>query len=672
MKSLNLDKRYGGLGVLLSSLRSRQSCGIGEYPDLVLMGEFCRKCDFEILQILPLNDTGPEASPYGAHGAFALHPVYLRLQNLTNDADDLDRIERLRSRTHEEDISFSEIYLSKINLLRKIYYRFFGSAEKTVPDFKRLDISPRIKEFCAYSYLKEIYNNAPWYEWGAKHQGGGEKLVESLWQEAPMRLYFYAWVHQEASKQLLDAAGKLEEMGVYLKGDIPILMNKDSADVWANRRYFDLDFTAGAPPDMFSQSGQNWGFPVYNGRELKASDYDWWAERMKESSRYYHAIRLDHVIGFLRIWKIPVYDKSAASGRYEPAAKFSSAEWLDAGFSADELYLLSSCVELQVNLLKTGIALERFLPWMKPSRVEGFYRLHRDFFSEQKLFAPGVPDEIREVLLGLYHRRALIETQEGYVPSWFYESSPAFLSLDDHKKEIFRNMVSHYYHESEELWKKEGRSFLGALHHSSDALLCGEDLGDVPKSTGALLEESDICSLKVLRWSRKYDEPGVPFYRQEEYPFLSVITTSVHDSSTLRGWWEEDTEGARILLEMLSSQKNDFMLNKKDGAEESEKNILQERSLLPQTAREILRWVMGVNSAIAILPIQDFLAASGEYLRVSPSRERINVPGTVSETNWSYAVPAFLEELLEDQNLFALGKELNSLRPPGVLPLKPR
>jgi len=381
---------------------------------------------------------------------------------------------------------------------------------------------------------------------------------------------------------LSEASVYLDDLGIFLKGDIPILLDENSADVWYYRKYFKLDYKAGAPPDQFSNDGQNWGFPVYNWENLKKDNYEWWRLRLQNADTYYHAIRLDHVIGFLRIWQVEASGKTAAEGCFSPGSRITQEQLLAAGFTENEFHSLLND--------SRGICLKEI---------------------------PGTEDGLKR-------------NEKGYYPLWFYYTTSVFAELSDEKKDILRQIVDDYYNRSEQIWESRGREILGFFKKSALSLFCAEDLGAVPKCTEKILFDSGILSLKVGRWTRKYSEPEAPFINPKEYPYYSVTTTSVHDTTTLADWWLNETEESNALAEILHTNTE---------------KPLEEEGIF----KKVLNWYLDSNSMLCIIALQDIFSISKKYSLGNPASGRINVPGTWSDMNWSYRIEPYIEELKADE-----------------------
>lgn len=309
-------KHHHGVAIPLFSLHSKSSCGIGEFSDLVPLFPWCSSVGIELIQLLPLNDTGQETSPYSALTAFALNPIHLGLQELSltqGDASLQKQVLYMQRLTKCQRIPYSQVLKEKDVFLR-CYYKLAGGDSKTMIAFH--EFKKRNAHWCYdYALFKAIKIKTSWQSWEQ-----WPKKLESLSQELIEEVDFHQFVQYLCFEQFEKVKNTGATFGVKLKGDIPILINRESADVWAHTPLFDLQYSAGAPPDMYAEEGQKWGFPLYNWDALAAENYLWWIDRLRTAALFYDIYRIDHIVGFYRIWGIPI-DLAAIQGSFIPADK---------------------------------------------------------------------------------------------------------------------------------------------------------------------------------------------------------------------------------------------------------------------------------------------------------------------------------------------------------------
>ena len=302
-KKIGMRPRHG-IDIPLFSLRTYKSCGIGEFLDLILLIDWCHERGFEVIQLLPLNDSGNDPSPYNALSSCALHPIYLSLGNLPGRPKPLSG----SSLNNLPRLSYLEVLTLKLNFLRQ-YFTNEGEKIASSTSFKQfVEKSPWLIPYALFKVLKDKLQHTPWTTWPQKLKIPD---LNQLQQEHGAEIEFYLVLQYLCHLQLQEARAHAISKGILLKGDIPILISQDSVDVWSKPHLFNFALAAGAPPDAYNREGQYWGFPLFNWEDLKASDFLWWKERLKAAAQYFDLYRIDHVVGFFRIWAIPTRSLSA-------------------------------------------------------------------------------------------------------------------------------------------------------------------------------------------------------------------------------------------------------------------------------------------------------------------------------------------------------------------------
>lgn len=631
-------ERKTGTAVPVSALRTKSSLMCGEFLDLIPFADFCKKSGLSIIQILPVNDTGTESSPYSALSAFALHPMYISLTALPEFdplSDGGKKTEVLRKK-HESDARFSYALVrkEKISLLRSI----FSSKKESIISSSELASwiagNEWIKVYAVFSYYKMQNNEASWKQWKTFTNPSLEQITK-VWETPVLQedLLFYAWVQMRLDEQFAKASTYCKSLGIALKGDIPIMMNEDSSDAWAYPQFFIQSLRAGSPPDGPNPVGQNWGFPIYNWESLAKDDYSWWKKRLQVSSRYYTMFRIDHVLGFFRIWAAGEYECTASCGFPLPNKNITKKELNDAGFSGDQIRWLSlphvptrSIEDVNNNdYLGTHGLLSTIMDRLGNEELWVFKTSIR---GDRDIWESSLPHPVKEKLAQHWRDRCLICLgKDFYSPSWIYQDSTAWKSLDRTMQEKLGRIFDDKKYEMEHLWEKQARTLLSALKDVGGMTPCAEDLGALPDSVPHVLEDLGIYGLRVIRWHRAWHDYGQPFIPFSSYPELSVASTSVHDSSTLRLWWLTENDARDFYA--ASPPPNNVVLGQYN----------------PDTARYLLGQAARAASALCIHPVQDFLALCAEYYAPDPQSERVNIPGSVTEFNWTYRLPCLIEEL---------------------------
>jgi 4-alpha-glucanotransferase len=677
MRFAHSGRFLSGVVAPLSSLKTASSPGCGEFPDLEAFADLALSWNLDLVQLLPVNDTGTQGSPYSALSAFALHPIHLRLSNLPELGEDgpaalggkaaaaalrkeaAGLVERFGASVR---VPREELLAAKLSILEKIW------TEKTARTVRKgegasrkaeleswIDGNPWIRDYAAFVELKARSGGKPWWEW-REFRDPLRTEIEALWADPAFadRLRFQAWVQMRSQGQFREAAERCAARGVVLMGDIPILMNEDSAEVWARRDCFRLELKAGAPPDMFARLGQNWGFPIYDWEAMAKDDYRFWVERLVEADKFYSAYRIDHVLGFFRIWALGERESSGYLGRFVPGAMVRRDELEAAGFSADRMRWLS----------RPHIPARRLVEAAGEAAARGAMNAALDRIGNEELFLfkdgirgerdiealPGLSPAARDFLLEAWRDRVLFEASPGnYAPAWRFRDASAWPTLSDGERWTIEDLVRRKNSEAETLWEETGRRLLSRLETAVPMLPCAEDLGAVPDCVPEVLGELGILGLRVLRWARRWNEAGQPYISPAEYPRLSVACASVHDSSSLRGWWEEEADRHATWSLAADCLRRDI-------------GPCPEK-LGPREAETLHELVASSNSLFAVYPIQDLIALSEAHRPTDPRDERINVPGVVSEGNWTYRMFASIEELAGDRSLAARIRRIAKARP---------
>lgn len=643
-----------GLALSLGSLKTQDSCGIGEFPDLIPLADFCVKAGLDCIQLLPVNDTGTESSPYSALSAFALHPIYLRLSDIPEAKKYKKEIELLRN-SFEDLPRFDYRHLREAKL--ELLHAIFDAHETDIlssPELQKwISENTWIAEYAVFMNMKRRNFDASWKEWDKLRTPSHAEILDR-WESPNRRSshLFYAWLQMRLDEQFYASVQYCEQKGIAVKGDIPIMMNEDSCDAWANPEFFRDDLRAGSPPDDSNPGGQNWGFPIYNWGNLEADGFSWWKRRLVHSARYYHAYRIDHILGFFRIWSIPVGESDGYLGWATPHEPITERELSSLGFTGDRLRWLSephvpTRVVEEVNnydyLGSHGIMHKL----MDRIGEEELWLFNADIHCEADIWNQSIPEPVKSVLARAWKDRLLQRTgrdQKGkplFAPVWRYRDTTAWKSLSAEEQGTLQKLFDEKETVNSGLWKAQAEKLLGELTGTVDMLPCAEDLGSIPDSVPDVLSRLGILGLKVIRWERLWQNEGQPFKTIQAYPELSVATTSVHDSSTMRGWWEKEGAAAQLIEQFKAERAG---INSRSIEE-------WKHRYTPEAARWILGELAEAASRMFIIPIQDLLALSADYIPSNPDDERVNIPGTVTAFNWTYRLPCKVETLFKDRKL---------------------
>jgi len=639
MRFARLDHFFTGVSIPMAAMRTAEDCGVGEFADIPKLAAWCASVGLEVIQVLPVNDTGANSSPYSALSAYALHPLYLRLQDLPGSESCASQIASFQRKSQESErqrnghFSHSDVLSFKLQVADRLFDEMESDVLHDSEFASWLTNNPWVTAYAVFTVLKKESLGAPWESWG-EMANPSERDITSSWKSHEHQCLRVAWIQHHLERQLASASHAAEGMGVFLKGDVPILMSRESADVWAFRRYFDLDANAGAPPDMFSPDGQNWGFPVYDWNALRADSFRWWKNRVLQAGKFFHALRIDHVLGFFRIWRIPRTELTGLVGHFSPSAGVTVDELLKLGHDKGRIRWLTlphvTGDELTAALGSDAPRVAQ--AYLTRIGSESMYNIADSFDSEAALQSLSESQVVKDFLINRHGDRAFV-AGEGDLrfPSWYIDRSKGFSSLPDGEKRALKDLLSRKRKESEDIWERRGRELLSMLQETTDMLVCAEDLGDVPDCVPKVLAELGILGLRIVRWSREYPKAsaGQParFIPPRQYPRLSVCTPSVHDTSTLRGWWEEDQADREEYYKTLGIPGP------------------CPARMTPDLHQRIVSQCLETNSLLCMFQIQDILDLDQRQWSVDPRSERINVPGTVNDQNWTWRVPVDLKDL---------------------------
>jgi 4-alpha-glucanotransferase len=644
-----------GLALPVFSLRTARGLGVGEFTDLKLLVDWAKQMGLQMIQILPVNDTSvrmnwSDAYPYSTLSVFALHPLYLNLQAIDGLSQSLIReigaaAEKLNRKSV---VDYEAVMSAKMSFLERIFARQARSflASEAYQAFL-MEHAEWLKPYAAFCHLRDLHGTGDYRNWGEFSRMTAAAIDQLTDPGAPQarKLAFYYFLQYHLHHQLLAAAQYARNCGVVLKGDIPIGVDKSSVETWLHPEWFTMDKSAGAPPDDFAAEGQNWGFPTYDWQAMAADGYTWWKKRLLHLSRYFDAIRLDHVIGFFRIWEIPGDAVTALRGRFNPAIPLSRNELEAAGIndvdSLCEAYITDDALE---SIFGTR-AQEIIREYLEPS-APGRYRLRPEFDAQDKVaarfFAHRQDSKDRmekhhELLHSLYrlHDDVILipdkpGDRESFHPRIAMDLTWAFQALEKPMQSVLRRFYEDYYFERQEaVWAQGAKEKLSALKAATDMLICGEDLGMVPRCVAGVMENLGLLCLRIQRMPA---EPWAAFADPAAYPYLSVASPSTHDMPTIRGWWEE---ADRAVVQFYYSR------------------ILGRQGVAPKTCepwicREIAILHLNSSSMWAVFPVQDIIGMSADLRRPDPREERINEPADVHQ-RWNFRLHRTLEDLLSEQ-----------------------
>lgn len=643
------NRKLAGTQVPVFSLRTCKSAGIGDFGDLKTMIDFVASTGQKVLQLLPINDTTithtwTDSYPYSCISVFAIHPQYADLHALPELKDAKARAEAEKTRAELnalDKIDYEKVNDFKINYLRQIFNQEGEKMMKTA-EYKAFFQASELwlVPYAQYSYLRDKNGTADFNQW-SDHQVWDEaerKVLADPKTAAYKNVAFFYFVQFVLDRQMQEAHEHAKAKGVILKGDIPIGVNRNGCDVWTEPKYFNLNGQAGAPPDDFSANGQNWGFPTYNWFEMLKDGCQWWNRRFQNMARYFDAYRIDHVLGFFRIWEIPVHSVHGLLGQFAPALAMSREEIESYGlhFQEDRFTrpFITDWVLDRVFHERAGEVKEKYLDRLDDER----YQMKPEVDTQRKveaLFADVTNEKELWLRDGLY---ALISdvlfVRDHTNPGVFHPRISAQLdfiyeSLYDNDKAAFNRLYNDYfYRRNNQFWYQEAMKKLPKLVQATRMLVCAEDLGMVPDCVPWVMDELKILSLELQSMPK---DPSVKFGHLSRNPYRSVCTISSHDMPTLRMWWDENIQ--------RTQEYYNTMLYRQGSAP---------HPLPGWLASDIISRHLTSPSMLCILSIQDWLATDEALRLPDADAERINIPATPKHY-WRYRMHLNIEDLAADK-----------------------
>lgn len=640
-----------GIAIPVFSLKSENSFGVGDFGDLKRMIDWAVSTQQKVIQILPINDTTmthewTDSYPYNSISIYAFHPMYADIKQM-GTLKDKSAAAKFNKKQKELN-GLPAMDYEAVNQTKWEYFRliFKQEGEKVLASGEFGEFFNANKEwlqpYAVFSYLRDAFQTPNFREW-PRHSVYNAQDIEKMCRPESVdyphiALYYYIQFHLHL--QLVAATQYAREHGVVLKGDIPIGISRNSVEAWTEPYYFNLNGQAGAPPDDFSVNGQNWGFPTYNWDVMEKDGYRWWMKRFQKMSEYFDAYRIDHILGFFRIWEIPMHAVHGLLGQFIPSIPMSREEIESYGLPFREEYLIPYIHESflgQVFGPHTDYVKQTFL---LPAETPGVYHMKPEFTTQREVesFFAGKNDEnslwIRDGLYTLISDVLFVpdtKEKDKYHPRIGIQRDFIFRSLNEQEQNVFNRLYDqYYYHRHNEFWRQQAMKKLPQLTQSTRMLVCGEDLGMIPDCVSSVMNDLRILSLEIQRMPKN---PMHEFGYLNEYPYRSVCTISTHDMSTLRGWWEED---------YLQTQR---YYNTMLGHYGTAPTVAT-----PELCEEVVRNHLKSNSILCILSLQDWLSIDGKWRNPNVQEERINVPSN-PRNYWRYRMHLTLEQLMKAEEL---------------------
>ena len=628
-----------GLNIPVSAVKTEQTWGIGSFASLQLLIDFAKKSGFKLLQLLPVNDTSAsltkkDSYPYAPISVFALHPLYLNVQKLATAFGvelSLETMEKIHALNELTAIDYEGVLQLKTKTIRDLYNLEKQSFKDDFAWFEFFDLNRHwLVPYAAFCFLRDKYGTADvskWEEFAIYDEDQIQEFV-SPENEHYDEIALHYFIQYHLHLQLKDAKEYAVKHEVILKGDLPIGVGRESVDTWMYPHLFHLDMQAGAPPDAFTTKGQNWNFPTYNWSAMAKDNYAWWRQRFEHMENYFDAVRIDHVLGFYRIWSIPLHSSEGILGKFEPAHALTIQDFENTGlaFNQDRLCFPNIDDEIVNRLFgeKAKLVWDTFIHAGKLKKEFNTHKKLADYFKENPAHADlqaGLFELITNVILincektpGNYHFRFNMHQTDSYK------------SLARQEQQKLDGLYHHYFFEKQNvLWEQQGRTKLSAIKSCTNMMLCAEDLGMVPAMVEGMLQEMQIFSLGVQRMPKKATDN---FSHPKNADYLSVVTPSTHDMSTVREWWEDEKEHIQYFYNYLLGHPGEAPFYCE-----------------PEISRDIFLQHLQSPAMWSVFLMQDVLAIHKTMRRKNPKEERINNPANPDHT-WDYRMHITLEDLL--------------------------
>lgn len=631
-----LDKeKWKGAGVALPifSLKSNNSLGVGEFLDLIPAIDWAKSIGLKILQILPINDTSAtftnqDSYPYAAISVFALHPIYLNLEQIGVPKDQLTPL--IKKLNSFDTLQYEEVIRIKMEISRAVYSENYGSI---IQDKGFLDFVAEnwhwLDEYALFCLLRDQFKTVNFEKW----EGYADYNPDIKVNFEKKDLLFYSFIQYHLHLQLSQAANYAREQGIVLKGDLPIGIYRNSVDAWVAPHLYNMHGQAGAPPDAFAKNGQNWGFPTYNWKEMAKDEFSWWKNRFRHLSKYFDAFRIDHILGFFRIWEIPYQQIQGILGIFNPAVPLNSQDLLAIGYHDQPSRFTQPYITEDILLDTFG----EDTSWVREQLLRSDYSFKEEVNTQRKVqhFLATIPEKrnLIDKIFNLMSNVLLIEDNKGQLhPRFNLHETKSFQLLDYRLQDQLSNLYHHYFYVRQEgFWEQEARAKLPEVIGATNMLICGEDLGMIPSCVPGVMNDLGILSLEIQRMSKN---PAHLFVEKEDVPYLSVMSTSTHDMEPIRLWWET---APKTDIQYFFN----FILKLSGEAPRKCNHFLVQR---------IINLHLNWPGMWAIFPLQDLLGLDPDWSKIPAEKERINVPSNPNHF-WNYRFHLTLEQLQQNNKL---------------------
>ncbi len=642
--------RGAGIAIPVFSLRTQNSFGVGEFSNIKALVDWSKQVGMKLIQLLPINDTTvnytwTDSYPYAPISVFALHPIYLNIEKMAGK-EHAALIKELKSRQEElnalPDMDYGAVINTKWTAIRNLYKAMKDTwlADKAYQQYLQ-ENEHWLMPYAAFCYYRDKNKTADFSLWETNNTYRPSEVTKLAkpdnknFDEFGIHLFVQYHLHI----QLKEAVDYAHANGIILKGDLPIGIYRYSADAWMNPELYEMDAQAGAPPDDFAVKGQNWGFPTYNWAKMQQDGFAWWKQRFSQMSLYFDAFRIDHILGFFRIWSIPMHAVEGILGHFVPCIPIYQSEFAERGIWFDfDRYckpFINDNVLYELFGDKAGWVKETFLE----SNGWGSFTLKQDYDTQRKIeewFAleKEIEPWIKDKLFDLVSNIILIADTNDKGETVYHfriamDHTLSYRYLDENTKNQLKDLyVNYFFRRQDDFWRKQAIQKLPALKSATEMLVCGEDLGMVPDCVPGVMRDTGLLSLEIQRMPK---DPAKKFFHPGDAPYMSVVTPSTHDMSTIRGWWEEDKEATRQFFNNELGQPGEPPFYCEPWIN---------KAIVTQHVYSPAMW--------SIFQLQDLMGMNGNLRREKPNDERINVPANPKHY-WRYRMHLTLEDLQKQE-----------------------
>ena len=641
--------KAAGVAIPVFSLKTKNSFGSGEFADIKVLVDWAKLTGLKMIQLLPLNDTTATHSiadsyPYAAISAFALHPMFLNLDTIAGK-ESVAVVKALSKKQIELNASpvldYGEVMKYKLEVLKKLYLAQKEKFKNDTAYFLFFEMNRHwLVPYAAFCFLRDKYGTSDFTQWKKDSQYEENTIQRLVSPDAKhydeIALHYFMQYHLHL--QLKDATSYAHKNGIVVKGDIPIGVYRFGCDAWTDPELYHMESQAGAPPDDFAVKGQNWEFPTYNWKKMQEDGFAWWRKRFEQMGEYFDAFRIDHILGFFRIWSIPLSAVEGIMGKFVPAIPVYADELYNRNIGFDYNRYCKPFINDQIlNELfgnDASFVKDNFI-----DDINGNYQLKESFDTQRKIeahFSVKENDGKHYLTEGLYKicSNVILFEEEGSNQTQFHfrfgmEQTSSFAWLNDYAKQQLKELyVNYFFNRQDQFWKTEAMQKLPGLKSSTNMLVCGEDLGMVPHCVPDVMRQLGILSLEIQRMPK--ETTTTEFFHPNDAPYMSVVTPGTHDMSTIRGWWEEDpAKTQRFFNQMLGHY----------GAAPFYCEPWVNKEIIVQHLYSPAMWT--------VFQLQDLLGISPTLRREHPADERINIPSDPKHF-WVYRMHLYLEDLIKE------------------------